>query len=433
MRMVDIIRKKRYGGELSREEIGFVVREYTAGRIPDYQVSALLMAICFQGMSGRETADLTEAMADSGDRVDLSAIAGVKVDKHSTGGVGDKITLVAAPLAAAAGVPVAKMSGRGLGHTGGTIDKLESIPGFRTDLTKERFVENVNRIKLALAGQTGDLAPADKKLYALRDVTGTVESIPLIASSIMSKKIASGADRIVLDVKVGSGAFMKTIEDARALARAMVEIGRRAGKTAVAVITDMNQPLGREIGNANEVREAIEVLRGGGPADVRTVALTVAAHMTVLGGIYPAFEEAFAALGRMLESGEALRKFREFVEAQGGDPAVADDPSRLPRAARSVEVKAAASGFVAAIDAERVGRAAMLLGAGRKTKEDAIDPAAGVTLLKKAGDPVAAGEPLCVLHTNLSGAEAAAAEAAAAFAVGADRPEARPIVHETVT
>ena len=433
MRMVDIIRKKRHGGVLSKEEIEFVVKGYTDGRIPDYQVSALLMAICFQGMDERETADLTMAMADSGDRIDLSGIRGIKVDKHSTGGVGDKISLIAAPLAAAAGVPVAKMSGRGLGHTGGTVDKLESIPGFRIELTGEQFIGNVNRIGMALAGQSGNLAPADKKLYALRDVTGTVESIPLIASSIMSKKIASGADCIVLDVKVGTGAFMKRLEDARALAKAMVDIGNRLGRTTVAVITDMNQPLGYEVGNANEVREAVDVLRGRGSSDdLRTISLTIASHMTVLGGIYPNYEEAYAALSRMIESGQAIRKLREFIEAQGGDPGVVDDPAKLPQAKYSVEVKADAAGYVQGIDAERIGISAMMLGAGRKTKEDRIDYAAGVTLVKKIGDAVAAGETLCVLHTNLESPGEAEAAAKSAYSIGAERPGKLQYVYDVV-
>jgi pyrimidine-nucleoside phosphorylase len=430
--MVDIIHKKRFGGTLTKEEIEFVINGYTSGDIPDYQVSALLMAICFQGMNEQETADLTLAMIRSGDTVDLSAIAGKKVDKHSTGGVGDKVSLIVAPLVASVGVPVAKMSGRGLGHTGGTVDKLESIPGFKTELSREQFFENVNRIKIALVGQSGNLAPADKKLYALRDVTGTVESIPLIASSIMSKKIASGADSIVLDVKVGKGAFMKTLEDARTLARAMVNIGNRLGRKTVAVITDMNQPLGYEVGNANEVREAIDVLKGKEVPDLTAIALTIASHMTVLGGIYDHYETAFASLQEAIRSGKAIAKFKEFVEAQGGDASVVDAPEKLPQAKHAIEVKAEDSGYVTGIDAEKVGLAAMLLGAGRKTKDDAVDHAAGVTLLKKIGDSVTEGETLCVMHTNAGQAEEARRQLIQAYSVEQKRPDAVEYVYDVL-
>lgn len=432
MRMVDIIHKKRFGGVLTKEEIEFAVNGYTAGEIPDYQVSSLLMAICFQGMNEQETADLTLAMINSGDQIDLSAIEGIKVDKHSTGGVGDKISLIVAPLVASVGVPVAKMSGRGLGHTGGTVDKLESIEGFKIELTKAQFIENVNKIKMALVGQSGNLAPADKKLYALRDVTGTVESIPLIASSIMSKKIASGADAIVLDVKVGKGAFMKSEEEAIKLAQAMVNIGNQLGKTTVAVITDMNQPLGYEVGNANEVKEAIEVLKGTGANDLRTIALTIASHMAVLGGIYETYEQAYPSLLKVLESGAAVKKLKAFIEAQGGNPSIVDDPSLLPQAKNTIEVKADSSGFITEIHAEAIGVSAMMLGAGRRTKEDPIDYSAGITLMKKIGDKVSAGDTLCVLHTNLDSTNEAETVAKNAYTLGQNEPDKIQYVYSTV-
>ncbi|WP_082053780.1 pyrimidine-nucleoside phosphorylase [Gordoniibacillus kamchatkensis] len=400
MRMVDVIQKKRDGGTLAKDEIEWIVRGYTQGDIPDYQMSAFLMAVYLVGMTDEETSQLTLAMAHSGEMLDLSGIHGVKVDKHSTGGVGDKTSLIVAPLVASVGVPVAKMSGRGLGHTGGTIDKLEAIPGFRVELTKEEFVRHVNDIKLALVGQSGNLAPADKKMYALRDVTATVSCIPLIASSIMSKKIAAGADAIVLDVKVGAGAFMKDLAHARQLAETMVRIGRSLGRRTIAVLSDMDQPLGTEIGNASEVREAIAVLNGGGPDDLRTVCLALASHMAVLGGVYPDFEAAHTGLQQALASGAALETFARFVAAQGGDPELVRRPELLPRAEREVPLPAASAGFIEAIDAEKVGLAAMLLGAGRLTKEDAIDYAVGVTLRKKVGDRVELGETLAVLHVN---------------------------------
>lgn len=400
MRPYDIILKKRRGEELSREEITFLVDGFTRGDIPDYQMSAWCMAVFFQGMSARETRDLTIAMARSGETVDLSAIRGVKVDKHSTGGVGDKTTLVLAPLVAAAGVPVAKMSGRGLGHTGGTLDKLESIPGFRVDLSKDAFVRNVNSIGVAVVGQTAAVAPADKKLYALRDVTATVDSMPLIASSVCSKKLACGSDAIVFDVKAGSGAFMKSDEDAVALAHLMVEIVEGAGRRAAAVVSDMSQPLGLAVGNALEVREAIDALRGQGPPDLIELCLTLGSLMLVLGGAASDTDRARELLGRLLENGSALAKFAEFVAAQGGDATVCERPEILPRAAHTVPVPSHASGYVSAIDAERVGVAAMILGAGRRVKDEAIDPAAGLVVEKKIGQEVAAGEPLALLHTN---------------------------------
>jgi len=435
MRAVDLIRHKRNGGELSAAEISYLVNGYVSGDIPDYQMSAWAMAVFFRGMTERETADLTIAMADSGERTDLSGVAGVKVDKHSTGGVGDKTTLVLGPLVAAAGVPVAKMSGRGLGHTGGTIDKLESIPGFRVELDRQAFIDQVNRIGVAVVGQSGNMTPADKKLYALRDVTATVESIPLIASSVMSKKIAAGADAIVLDVKTGSGAFMKTVEEAETLARAMVGIGTLVGRRTAAVISDMDQPLGLSIGNALEVAEAIATLRGEGPNDLETICLALAVHMVVLGGKAETEAEALELLRSKLRSGEALAKFREFVAAQGGDPAVADDPARLPAAPVRVEATAAAAGFVQAVDAEELGLAAMTLGAGRAAKDDAIDYAVGLVLSRKVGDRVEAGETLAVLHAAADDhrAKEAAERVRAAYRI-ADTPSApRPLLLSVVT
>ncbi|MFL0268373.1 pyrimidine-nucleoside phosphorylase [Candidatus Clostridium radicumherbarum] len=418
MRMVDLIQKKKQGEVLTAEEIDFAVQGYTKGEIPDYQMSAFLMAIYFKGMNKEETSNMTMSFVNSGDKVDLSAIEGIKVDKHSTGGVGDKISLIVIPLVASVGVPIAKMSGRGLGHTGGTIDKLESIEGFRTELSSEEFINNVNKYKMAITGQSGNLTPADKKIYALRDVTATVDSIPLIASSIMSKKIASGSDAIVLDVKVGSGAFMKTVEEARELARTMVEIGKHLNRRTVAVITDMNQPLGHEVGNANEVREAIEVLKGKGSEDETTVALTIASHMSVLGGAFKEFDEAFKSLSEIIKSGRAIEKLKELVKIQGGNPEVIENIELLPVAKNHFEVKSTVKGFVAAIEAENIGISAMLLGAGRKTKEDSIDFAAGITIVKKVGEKVNVGDTLCVLHTNLSQCDEAEAMIRKAYTIG---------------
>lgn len=400
MRTVDLIQKKRDGGELSREELAFLIQGYSSGRIPDYQLSAWAMAVYFQGMSARETADLTLEMAASGDQVDLSPIQGVKVDKHSTGGVGDTTTLVLAPLVAAAGVPVAKMSGRGLGHTGGTIDKLESIPGFQVELTQEAFVEQVNRHGVAVMSQSGNVTPADKKLYGLRDVTATVNSIPLIASSIMSKKIASGADAIVLDVKTGSGAFMKTLDDSIRLAEAMVAIGEEVGRETVAVISSMDQPLGVAVGNALEVKLAIETLKGQGPKDLEELCLTLGAHMLVLGGKALEIDEAKDMLYEIIRKGYALKKFKEFVAAQGGSPSFIDQPAQLATAKHVIAVPAPTAGYVSAIEAERIGIGAMMLGAGRETKEAAIDLAAGIVLRRKIGDRVELGDTLVELHTN---------------------------------
>jgi len=400
MRMYDIIMKKRNGEELTTEEINFFVDGYTNGRIPDYQVSALMMAVYFQKMNKRETSDLTKAMVESGEVIDLSAIEGIKVDKHSTGGVGDTTTLILGPIVAAAGVPVAKMSGRGLGHTGGTIDKLESFRGFSVDMTIEGFIENVNKTKIAIGGQTANLAPADKKLYALRDVTATVDNISLIASSIMSKKIASGADAIVLDVKTGSGAFMKDEDSSFELAKEMVDIGTSVGRNAIAVITDMDQPLGYAVGNVLEVKEAINTLNGEGPEDLTELCLTLGSHMLVLGGRAEKADEARKILKDIIDSGKGIEKLKELIKAQGGDPSFVDDPS-LFESARIVEpVTVSESGFVSGIKADDIGRAALVLGAGRETKESEIDLSVGIVLHKKIGDFVKAGESIATIYAN---------------------------------
>lgn len=405
MRMVDIIEKKRDGHELTTAEINFFIEGYTKGEIPDYQASALAMAIYFQDMNDRERADLTRAMVESGDTIDLSAIDGVKVDKHSTGGVGDTTTLVLAPLVASLGVPVAKMSGRGLGHTGGTIDKLESIAGFHVELTREQFIDLVNRDKVAVIGQSGNLTPADKKLYALRDVTGTVNSIPLIASSIMSKKIAAGADAIVLDVKTGDGAFMKTEEDAKELAHAMVRIGNHVGRKTIAIISDMSQPLGFAIGNALEVKEAIETLQGKGPKDLTELVLTLGSQMVILAGKAKTSEEAKEMLLDAIHSGKALAKFKEFLANQGGDASIVDDLTKLPQAKYKIELPAKQSGYISRMVADEIGVASMILGAGRATKEDVIDLAVGLVLHKKVGDKVEEGESILTIYSNRENVE----------------------------
>lgn len=400
MRMYDLIMKKRNGGVLSREEIRFMICHYTDGQIPDYQMSAMMMAIYFRGMNEEETLNLTMAMAESGEMLDLSSIHGVKVDKHSTGGVGDKTSLALAPMVAACGIPVAKMSGRGLGHTGGTIDKLESFPGFSTAIDGERFIRQVNEIGIAIMGQTRDLAPADKKLYALRDVTATVDNMSLIASSIMSKKLASGADAIVLDVKTGSGAFMKSEEDAFALAEEMVRIGNGAGRHTSAVVSDMDQPLGFAVGNALEVREAIDTLKGNGPEDFVKLCLTLGAEMVVAGKKAENTEQAEEMLLQKIEDGSALLKLSQFVEAQGGDSAYVYEPERLPAAKLTREVKAERDGYISHIDCDKVGICSLVLGGGRETKESDIDLSVGLVLAKKVGDPVKRGDVLATLYGN---------------------------------
>jgi pyrimidine-nucleoside phosphorylase len=403
MRMYDLIMKKRDGSELTTEEINFFVEGYTKGNIPDYQVSALLMAIYFQKMNKKETADLTMAMVNSGEIIDLSAIEGIKVDKHSTGGVGDTTTLILGPIVAAAGVPVAKMSGRGLGHTGGTIDKLESFDGFSTTMSIEKFMQNVNEVKIAIGGQTADLAPADKKLYSLRDVTATVDNMSLIAGSIMSKKIASGADAIVLDVKTGSGAFMKNLDDSFELAREMVDIGNNVGRNTIGVITDMDQPLGFAIGNALEVKEAIDTLKGEGPEDLTELCLTLGAHMLVLGKKAKDSKQARKILLDIIKSGKGLAKLRELVVAQGGNPAYVDNPSLFPMPSIVEKVISNKEGYVKGIKADDIGRAALVLGAGRETKESVIDLSVGIVLHKKIGDFVKMGEAIATIYASDEG------------------------------
>ncbi|MDT0017617.1 pyrimidine-nucleoside phosphorylase [Listeria swaminathanii] len=432
MRMVDIISKKRDGKALSTEEIQFFIDGYTNGEIPDYQASALAMAIFFQDMNDQERADLTMAMVGSGDTIDLSAIEGIKVDKHSTGGVGDTTTLVLAPLVAAVGVPVAKMSGRGLGHTGGTIDKLESIEGFHIELDKKDFINLVNRDKVAVIGQSGNLTPADKKMYALRDVTGTVNSIPLIASSIMSKKIAAGADAIVLDVKTGAGAFMKTDEDAENLANAMVRIGNNVGRNTMAVISDMSQPLGEAIGNALEVKEAIDTLKGQGPEDLTELVLVLGSQMVVLAKKAATLDEARAKLIEVIENGAALEKFKTFLSNQGGDASIVDHPEKLPQAKYQIEVPAKTSGFVSQIVADEIGIAAMILGAGRATKEDEINLAVGLMLRKKVGDAVQEGESLVTIFADQEEVENVKAKIYENIKIS-DQATAPTLVHKIIT
>ncbi|MCG6796473.1 pyrimidine-nucleoside phosphorylase [Geobacillus sp. YHL] len=432
MRMVDLIAKKRDGKALTKEEIEWIVRGYTNGNIPDYQMSALAMAIYFRGMTEEETAALTMAMVHSGEMLDLSSIRGVKVDKHSTGGVGDTTTLVLGPLVASVGVPVAKMSGRGLGHTGGTIDKLESVPGFHVEISKDEFIRLVNENRIAIIGQTGDLTPADKKLYALRDVTATVNSIPLIASSIMSKKIAAGADAIVLDVKTGAGAFMKKLDEARRLARAMVDIGKRVGRRTMAVISDMSQPLGYAVGNALEVKEAIETLKGNGPHDLTELCLTLGSHMVYLAEKAPSLDEARRLLEEAIRSGAAIAAFKTFLAAQGGDASVVDDLDKLPKAAYTSTVTAAADGYVAEMAADDIGTAAMWLGAGRAKKEDMIDLAVGIVLHKKIGDRVQKGEALATIHSNRPDVLDVKEKIEAAIRLS-PQPVARPpLIYETI-
>lgn len=400
MRIYDIIRKKRDKEELSKEEIEFFVDRYSKGEIPDYQASALLMAIYLNKMNKQETAYLTEAMMNSGEVIDLSKINGIKVDKHSTGGVGDKTTITLAPLMAACGVPVAKMSGRGLGHTGGTLDKLESIPGFSIEMTPEKFIKSVNDLKIAVCGQTASIAIADKKMYALRDVTATVDNISLIAASIMCKKLASGADAIVLDVKTGDGAFMKTLDDSFALAQEMVEIGTAMNRETIGIISDMDEPLGYAIGNSLEVIEAIEALKGRGPKDFMALCETLGAYMLVSSKIATNYEDGVRRIKEALESGAALEKLKEFVTNQGGNPMIAEDYSLFPQASHIVEIKSEKTGYIDKIEAEAIGVSAMVLGAGRETKEDELDLSAGIILKKKVGDFVNEGDTLAVMHFN---------------------------------
>ncbi|MBD8073816.1 pyrimidine-nucleoside phosphorylase [Bacillus thuringiensis] len=432
MRMVDIIAKKCDGKELTTEEIKFFINGYTDGSIPDYQVSALAMAIFFKDMTDRERADLTMAMVESGETIDLSAIEGIKVDKHSTGGVGDTTTLVLGPLVAALDVPVAKMSGRGLGHTGGTIDKLEAVEGFHVEITKEQFIDIVNRDKVAVIGQTGNLTPADKKIYALRDVTGTVNSIPLIASSIMSKKIAAGADAIVLDVKTGAGAFMKTEEDAKELAHAMVRIGNNVGRQTMAVISDMSQPLGFAIGNALEVKEAIDTLKGEGPEDLTELVLVLGSQMVVLAKKANTLEEAREMLIEVMKNGKATEKFKEFLSNQGGDSSIVDNPEKMPQAKYVIDVPAKTSGVISNIVADEIGIAAMLLGAGRATKEDEIDLAVGLMLRKKVGDAVKEGEPFVTIYANRENVEDVKAKIYENISI-AETAMAPKLVHTVIT
>ncbi len=427
-----IIRKKRDGERLSPEEISWFIDRYVAGEVADYQAAAWLMAAYLRGLDAGETLALTEALARSGEQVDLSGIRGVKVDKHSTGGVGDKTTLVLAPLLAAAGAKVAKMSGRGLGHTGGTIDKLEAIPGFRTALEREEFVAQVNRTGVAVAAQTEKIVPADRKLYALRDVTATVDSIPLIAASVMAKKLACGADVIVLDVKTGSGAFMQDAAAAHELARLMVAIGKRAGRRVVALVTDMDQPLGYAVGNAVEVTEAIVTLKGRGPLDLTELCLELGSRALCLGGLAANLKTARARLEELLLSGQALRKFREWVAAQGGDPRVVDEPELLPQAPQKIPVLSPRAGYVVQINALAVGEAARALGAGRRRKEEGIDPAVGVLLMAKTGSRVEAGEPLAYILAREKGVAEAQELLAGAFTVAVNPPKTRPLVGAVV-
>jgi pyrimidine-nucleoside phosphorylase len=431
--MVDLIEKKRDGKALTKKEIRYIIEGYTAGEIPDYQMSAFAMAVFFRGMTEEEMAELTMAMVDSGEKIDLSEIKGIKVDKHSTGGVGDKTTLVLAPLVASAGVPVAKMSGRGLGHTGGTIDKLESIPGFHVEIDNQQFVRLVNQNKIAVVGQTGNLTPADKKLYALRDVTATVNSIPLIASSIMSKKIAAGADAIVLDVKTGSGAFMKNIEESKKLAKAMVKIGENVGKKTIAVISDMSQPLGFAIGNALEVQEAIDTLKGEGPEDLTELCLTLGSYMVYMAEKADSLEKARKLLEQSIASGKALETFKTFVSAQGGDASIVDDPSKLPHSSYTFELKAKEEGYVNEIAADAVGTAAMWLGAGRATKDAAIDLAVGLILHKKIGDYVKKGETFVTIYSNQQDIEKVKQTLYYSIKISKNKTKKPVLIYETIT
>lgn len=434
MRMYDLILKKRNGGKLNETEITEMIDDYTSGKIPDYQMSSMLMAIYFNGMDKDETLYLTMAMAKSGDMLDLSEISGIKVDKHSTGGVGDKTTLILGPMVAACGIPVAKMSGRGLGHTGGTIDKLESIPGFSTTISTEDFIYNVNNINIAFAGQTANLAPADKKLYALRDVTATVDQLSLIASSIMSKKLASGADAIVLDVKTGSGAFMQSTEDAFALAKEMVSIGNSAKRHTVAIISDMDQPLGNYIGNALEVIEAIETLKGKGPEDLTALSLNLGANMLVAAKKVNSVQEGIKLLQDTIQNGLALEKLRELIKAQGGNPECTEDYSLFPTAKYKYAVTSPKDGYISHIQTNEVGIASLILGGGRETKEDTIDYSVGIVLTKKTGDYVRKGETLCYIHSNdTRKTDEAAKRLTAAYEISDKKPILNHLIYGFVT
>lgn len=433
IRAIDVIRKKRDGRELSRYEIDSLVNAYTAGDIPDYQVSAWLMAVVLRGMTRPETAALTDAMLHSGEVLDFSSISARKVDKHSTGGVGDKTSLVLAPLAAAAGVAVPMISGRGLGHTGGTLDKLEAIPGFNVNLPVAQFRRILETCGCAMIGQTAEIAPADRKLYALRDVTGTVESPYLICASIMSKKLAEGIDALVLDVKTGSGAFMKTEDDAAFLAELMVETGERMGKQVVALITDMDQPLGSMIGNALEVVEVVEVLRGEGPEDLRQLCLELAGWMLYLGGVSATVEDGKRQSEKLISSGKALDRFRQMVELQGGDPRAIDDPRKLPQAQHTMTISSPGGGYLASLKCEQIGTACVVLGGGRERKEDSVDPAVGIVLHKKTGDAVSAGELLATIHYNSEARAQRVRELLEQSYQIADSPvEKRPLIHRII-
>ena len=435
MRPIDLIRKKRDGGELSSDEVQFLIQAYTRDEIPDYQMAAWLMAVVIRGMTRGELSALTAAMLNSGETIDLSDLPGTKVDKHSTGGVGDKTSLIIAPLVAAAGVPVPMISGRGLGHTGGTLDKLQSIPGFNVNLSLSEFRRVVGTCGCALIGQTAEIAPADKRLYALRDVTATVESPYLICASIMSKKLAEGIDGLVLDVKTGSGAFMKTEKESIFLAELMVETGKQMGKKMVALITDMDQPLGWKVGNALEIEECIEVMKGGGPTDLRELCLELAAWMLYLAGRTTSVNHGRELAVEIISSQSALEKFREIIWLQGGDSSVIDDPARLPQAQHRLPILSPATGFVGAIHCEQVGIASLVLGGGREKKEDAIDPAVGLVLHKKVGDPVHAGEPLCTIRYNSDGRLREARRLLEHAYLIAEQPprEGRPLVHRVIS
>lgn len=434
MLMVDLILKKRSGHELSDEEIHFLITEYVNGNIPDYQMSAFLMAVCLNKLSHEETAYLTIAMANSGEQLDLSKIHGVKVDKHSTGGVGDKTSLILSPMVASLGIPVAKMSGRGLGHTGGTIDKLESIPSFSTELNSEQFVDNINRIKMAIVGQSANLAPADKKIYALRDVTATVDNMSLIASSIMSKKLASGADVIVLDVKTGSGAFMKKYEDSLALAKEMVQIGTLAGKPTYAIITDMNQPLGRAVGNALEVKEAIETLYGHGPEDLLEVSVILASYMLLGAGKVKSADEGRELLLETIKNKSALDKMAEFVRAQGGDSEFVYNPELLKLASIRYDVKSPFDGYVSEILTDEIGMASLVLGGGRATKDSKIDLSVGIIINKKLGDKVSKNETLATLYASDDEKRKEAKKRLInAYVISKDKPKRPPYIYSVVT